>query len=313
MTMTEVPEPQPQPEVNEETRQEEKQEPQQEPQTQPQPQPQPESNQEPKKELKEQNGGFDIWEETKALLNIALPAVAVQFSLVIIFPETTSMVGTKIGTDALAGNSLGSLVGNLTVMSVIIGALTAADTLMPRAYGSGDYAEIGRLAIRSFVMCCILLIFPLIPMLTAMEWIFDMLGQDETVAHLAAQWVKLFLIGVPATLLYRVIQSFLNSQNKVWPLVYSSAASAFLVHPFILRWFVSRLGFRGSSMAIAATTWIMVIFLLLYLKIFTVYKPESWPGLSKKYFMEAISPKPMLKFLSLSLGGVLSLSVSCST
>jgi MATE family multidrug resistance protein len=255
------------------------------------------------------SGDFNLWEETHKLFSIALPAVAVQFSVLFIFPQTAAMVGTTFGTDELAGFSLGSLVGNLTCLSVLVGALTAADTLMPRAYGAGRYEELGRLAIRGFVTCSVLLIAPVVPLCTLMEWIFDKLGQDEYASHLASEWIKVYLIGVPAMLLFRVVQSFLNAQHQVMPLVYSSVAACFLVHPIFLRIYISKFGFMGSSIAICQTQFVMVGFLLLYLYFKPAHKAESWPGLSVPYFLEAISPRPMTAFLTLSLGGVLSLSV----
>ena len=53
--------------------------------------------------------------------------LVVQFSVLWIFPLTASVVGRTLGTEALAGFSLGSLVGNLTCLSIMTGALTAAD------------------------------------------------------------------------------------------------------------------------------------------------------------------------------------------
>jgi MATE family multidrug resistance protein len=258
----------------------------------------------------EQHEPFVLWHETKLLFNIALPAVAVQLSVLFIFPQTASVVGRTMGTDALAGFSLGSLVGNLTCLSVMVGCLTAADTLMPRAYGTGHYDELGRLAIRGFIICSLLLLAPIVPLCTIMEWVFDQLGQDEHASHLASEWIRVYLIGVPAMLLFRVIQSFLNAQHQVWPLVYASMAACFIVHPIFLNFFIPAFGFVGSSLAIAMTQYAMAFFLLLYLKIKPVHKAESWPGLSQHYIMEAISPRPMARFFSLSLGGVLSLSVS---
>jgi Na+-driven multidrug efflux pump len=87
-------------------------------------------------------------------------------------------------------------------------------------------------------------------------------------------------------------------------------AACFIVHPIFLNFFIPAFGFVGSSLAIAMTQYAMAFFLLLYLKIKPVHKAESWPGLSQHYIMEAISPRPMARFFSLSLGGVLSLSVS---
>jgi len=251
---------------------------------------------------------FNLWTESKLLLQIALPAVAVQFSVLFIFPQTAAMVGTVLGTNELAGFSLGSLVGNLTCLSVMVGALTAADTLMPRAFAAERYSEVGRLAIRGFAMCAALLVVPIIPLCTVMEWIFDALGQDEYASHLASEWIKVYLIGVPGMLLFRVVQSFLNSQHKVMPLVYASVFACFVFHPLMLNYLIPKVGFLGSGLAISLTQYAMCSVLLLYLWFNPVYKEETWPGISKPFVMESLSPRPMLTFLSLSMGGVLSLS-----
>ena len=254
--------------------------------------------------------GFHLWHEASLLLNIALPSVAVQLSVLFIFPQTASAVGLRFGTEELAGFSLGSLVGNLTCLSVMVGALTACDTLMPRAMAVGRYPEVGRLAIRGFVMCALLLVAPILPLCTIMESIFDILGQDPFAASLASKWIRVYLLGVPAMLLFRVIQSFLNAQHQVWPLVVSSTIACFVIHPVLLKFFLSDMGFLGSGAAISLTQYVMVGIVLLYLMRKPVHKAETWPGLSVDYMKEAIRPVPMLQFLSLSLGGVLSLSVS---
>eukprot|EP00980_Cylindrotheca_fusiformis_P030327 scaffold24656_cov181-Cylindrotheca_fusiformis.AAC.4 len=251
---------------------------------------------------------FDLLEESKSLLGIALPAVAVQFSVLFIFPQTASVVGRALGKEELAGFSLGSLVGNLTCLSVMVGALTAADTLMPRAYAAGNFVELGRLAIRGFVLCSLLLVPPVVPLFTIMEWIFDKLGQDEKASSLASQWIKVYLLGVPAMLLFRVVQSFLNAQHKVWPMVYASLISCFLVHPIFLKVFVSNFELIGSSIAICLTQYVMVILLLMYLWWHPVQEKNSWPGLSRDYLLDSLSPQPVITFLSLSMGGVLSLT-----
>ena len=253
--------------------------------------------------------GFHLRHEASLLLNIALPSVAVQLSVLFIFPQTASAVGLRFGTEELAGFSLGSLVGNLTCLSVMVGALTAADTLMPRAMAVRRYPEMGRLAIRGFVMCALLLVLPILPLCTIMEGIFDALGQDPYAASLASKWIQVYLLGVPAMLLFRVIQSFLNAQHQVWPLVAGSTISCFVVHPILLRFFLPSMGFLGSGAAISVTQYVMLGITLVYMVWKPAYKAETWSGLSAGFIKEAIRPLPMLQFLSLSLGGVLSLSV----
>ena len=210
--------------------------------------------------------GFNLWHEMKLLLDIAAPAVVVQFSVLFIFPQTASTVGLMLGTEALAGFSLGSLVGNLTCVSVMAGALMAADILMPRAWGAKKYKEMGILAIRSIIICGFFLLIPVIPLLTCMEWIFDLLGQDRDASYLASRWIRVFLIGVPSVLLFRVAQSFLNSQNHVFPMVFASVIASYIVHPILLKILVPMVGENVSALAISLAQWAMIGLLLLYLR-----------------------------------------------
>jgi multidrug resistance protein, MATE family len=256
---------------------------------------------------KVRGGGFHLLQEASMLLSVALPSVAVQLSTLFIFPQTASAVGLQFGTEELAGFSLGSLVGNLTCLSVVVGALTAADTLMPRAFASGRYAEMGRLAIRGFVMCALLLIPPILPLCTIMDSIFEALGQDPVAARLASKWIRIYLLGIPATLVFRCVQSFLNAQHQA--LVLGSAIGCFVAHPIFLKVLLPVAGFEGSALAISLTQYVMAVIVFLNLVARPRHKAETWPGLSWKYFLEAIRPEPLLQFLSLSLGGVLSLSV----
>eukprot|EP00537_Pseudo-nitzschia_pungens_P016108 CAMPEP_0172406842 /NCGR_PEP_ID=MMETSP1061-20121228/72292_1 /TAXON_ID=37318 /ORGANISM="Pseudo-nitzschia pungens, Strain cf. pungens" /LENGTH=511 /DNA_ID=CAMNT_0013142629 /DNA_START=42 /DNA_END=1577 /DNA_ORIENTATION=- len=251
---------------------------------------------------------FHTLEEMGLLFQIAAPVVLVQFSVLFIFPQTASAVGQTLGTEALAGFSLGSLVGNLTCVSVMAGALTAADILMPRAWGAKKYEEMGFLAIRGVIIGGFFLLIPIIPLCTSMEWIFDRLGQDKDASFLASQWIRFYLIGVPSQLLFRVVQSFLNSQNQVYPMVFASAVASYFVHPVFLKIMVPTMGENGSALAISMTQWTMIGLLFLYLRFRPVEKPETLPKASSKSLVEALRPGPMLEFVSLSLGGVLSLS-----
>jgi MATE family multidrug resistance protein len=256
----------------------------------------------------ESKKSFHVLDEAGRLFHVAIPSVAIQFNMMIIFPMGASFVGTTLGTEALAGLSLGSLVGNLTTLSVMVGALSAADTLMPRAYGSGRYDEIGRLAIRSVVVCACLLIPPIVPLCTIMDWALVQLGQDPVASSLAASWIRIYLLGTPANLLFRVIQRFLVAQHQPWPPVYASVVTSFFLNPILLYIFVTRMGLTGSALAIVCTQWSSLFLLLLYLHYRPDYHPESWPGLSVSYVKEALQRAPLARFYNLSLGGVLSLT-----
>lgn len=225
-------------------------------------------------------GEFRAMKELGSLLHLSVPSVATQFGMYFLYPQAASIVGRSLGTEALAGFSLGSLVGNLTCLSVIVGALTAADTLMPRAFGSGNYREVGLLAIRGIFVCVLLLTPPVIILCTSIDKILIGLGQDPVASTLAAQWIRYYLLGIPPNLAFRVMQRFLVSQHCPWPAVYAGLVPCILVHPFLLNCMVPKWGLEGSAIAVCCTQWITLLLLFLYLRFNPVYHHESWPGKS---------------------------------
>mmetsp|Transcript_46893 Transcript_46893/g.114380 ORF Transcript_46893/g.114380 Transcript_46893/m.114380 type:complete len:538 (+) Transcript_46893:469-2082(+) len=252
---------------------------------------------------------FDLWKEARLLAEISAPAVLTQCAVFLLFPITASTVGLLLGTDALAGFSLGSLTANLTIQSILTGSLTAADTLLPRLFSTQHYQEMSIVVIRSAIVCAVLLIIPIIPLWTSMEKFFDLLGQDPTASHLAVEWIRAFLLGVPALAGFKVLQSFLNSQHRPWPMAISSIVACILL-PVWLRLLIPTLAERGSALAIALSQWVMLLVTLIYLKwnYPQSYEPASWTGISIQTLRKALRSAPMKEYLSLSLGGVVSLS-----
>jgi hypothetical protein len=80
------------------------------------------------------------------------------------------------------------------------------------------------------------------------------------------------------------------------------------VYPILLKTLVPTMGENGSALAISTTQRVMVGLLFLYLRFKPTEKTETWPGLSRDVISKALQPQPLLDFISLSLGGVLSLS-----
>lgn len=244
---------------------------------------------------------------------MSLPSVVTQFNLYFIFPQSASFVGRLLGTEELGAFSLGSLVGNLTCLSVMVGALSAADTLMPRAYGHQHHRELGRLSLRAVVACSALLAPAVICLSQTafIEYLFTSLGkQDATVAKLAAQnWIPIFLWGVPPNMIFRVLQRFYVAQHKPWPPAYASVIPTLILHRIFLNILIPLQGVEGSAYAIVLTQWSTLFFLLLQLVLNPTHQRESLPDiLSFSYWKEALALEPLGQFLHLSLGGVVSLS-----
>jgi MATE family multidrug resistance protein len=252
--------------------------------------------------------GFHFLHEAKLLINIALPTVIVQFSLYFLYPQAASAVGRNLATQDLAGFSLASLSGNMICLAMIIGVLSASNTLMPQAFGSRNYEQVGILAIQSFVACLLVLFVPIVLLTTCMSRIFSLLGQDPDAADLAVSWLRIYVVGVPFVLLIRVVQYFLSSQHLVWPIAYGCVFGCFVIHPILLRILIPRFGFLGSGLAVVTSQVVQVATVLFYLRWRPVYKAETWNGLSLHAIREALRLKPMMGFIRLGLGGVLTMS-----
>ena len=251
---------------------------------------------------------FGVIREARLLLGIAIPTVAVQTSAYFLYPQAASIIGRTLGTRELAGMSLGSLTGNLTCLSVVMGALTASQTLQPRAYGAGDYAEVGRLTVRGFVTCALILL-PISTVLTlGLEGILTGLGQDPQTALLASRWVRIYLLGVPSVLFFRVAQRFLACQNVVWPVAAGGCLGCFVVQPLLLRILVPERGFLGSAAAVVLSQTVQASSVLLLLRFARPHLSETWPGMTRRFWAESLRLGPMLRYARLSAGGVLSFS-----
>jgi MATE family multidrug resistance protein len=256
---------------------------------------------------------FDLFKEAALLFHIALPSVLIQFSQFFVFPQAASVVGTQLSTVDLAGFSLGSLIGNLTCLSIMEGSLTACDTLMPRAFANQQYAEVVRLAIRALVVCTLLLLPPMVPLCCCADTLLIWLNQDVQASRLAQTWIQYYFIGVFPNLIFRVALRFVLAQNQPpWHYVVSSILPSVFLCPVLLRHFVPSMGLAGSALAIAMTQWSMLLVLLLVCSCNTVpvchYPEITWPKLTKQLIQESLALQPLCNFFSLSLGGVLSLS-----
>jgi len=251
---------------------------------------------------------FNFYHEVITLLHIALPTVAVQFCTLFIYPQCASAVGRHLDTESLAAFSLGSLSGNMTCISIIIGTLTASETLQPRAFGLKQYREVGLLAIRGFFVCLVSLLLPVILFLTRADSIYNALGQNAAASQLASQWVQVYIFSVPPLLLFRVIQRYLACQNIVMPCVFGAAIGSLLVHPFILKWAVNHYGLIGSAWAVVATQLVQVVLCIGFVVRTGSYEKATWPGLDMPLIWEAMQVRQLISYAKLSIGGIFALS-----
>jgi len=101
-----------------------------------------------------------------------------------------------LGPEAMAGVSLGTLVGNITGMSIMFGMLSGFDTLAPHAMGLDKQRDVGLLAQRGLYLSALAFLPACIPWLNASS-ILQSIGQPEAAAEIAASFLQIYVLSVP--------------------------------------------------------------------------------------------------------------------
>ena len=116
------------------------------------------------RQFQQQGGGgntaayINWWSETKLFFELASVSCLTSLSAVTAPFLTTAFIGRQFPTVYLSAFTLANLTGNLSTFAILWGLLSAADTLGPQAYGTQQYSEVGRVAIRGAVICGVILV-----------------------------------------------------------------------------------------------------------------------------------------------------------
>jgi len=203
-------------------------------------------------------------EEVPLMLRLSAPSVVITvFSFLIWF--LNALYAAQLGVTELAAVSLGGLTQNLCGFSIVIGLLGAVDTLAPQAVGAQNFEEVGLLVQLGLIAST--LAYPLMvlmwlnagPLLLAA-------GQPPEVSELAARYLRIAIVGMPARILYELARKFLNAQRIVaMPFLLVVPLVCGVVHPLLLEYCVAELGFDGIAVASVTSLWLMALLCLGYI------------------------------------------------
>jgi Na+-driven multidrug efflux pump len=273
------------------------------------------------------------WDETQLFLHLAIPTIILQVGSML--PnvcaaayigghrqssqslldddddddnDSSSSTAVYMSAFMLANNT-----ANLLTLSLLWGLFTALDTLAPQAYGSGNFKQVGIVAMRGY-MASLALILP-IALFTAI-YIVDILialGQDVMASQHAATWYRIFLCCLPFYALYMVTWKFLSAQNVMMPLTVAAVVSNAVVVPCAMKYWTSSShspigNFAGTAAAVVTYHVCQVAILHLYLYLFKPFQTECWPGLVEAWKAATVSWESFELFLYLGAGGILSSS-----
>eukprot|EP00980_Cylindrotheca_fusiformis_P031668 scaffold26767_cov117-Cylindrotheca_fusiformis.AAC.3 len=241
--------------------------------------------------------------EVRLFLELALPTTVVNLGTIICPLLTASFVGRRFGPTYLSGFTLANLTGNLCTFSLMAGLFSAADTLGPQSFGTGDNREVGLIAMRGFVAAISVLLPVNIVIVLFLKEILVSLGQNETAAAHASDWYRIFVFSLPFCVLYNSLWKFLSAQHIMNPMIYVSVLSCGVILPLALNTLTEKYGFLGSAMAYVTFQSSQSIMLLLYLWCMKPYTPGTWPGI--RCWKEALLRyRPMMEYIHLGVGGM---------
>ncbi|CAK8534214.1 unnamed protein product [Lathyrus sativus] len=241
----------------------------------------------------------ELIEEVKKQLWLSGPLISVTLLNFGINLISVMFVG-HLGELSLSGASMATSFASVTGFSLLVGMASALDTLCGQSYGAKQYHMLGVHMQRAMLILMIVAI-PLAVIWANTKSILILLGQDPEISAEAGNYAKLMVPCLFAYGLLQCLNRFLQTQNIVFPMMFSSAVTTLLHLP--LCWFMvykSGLGSSGAAIANSISYWINVTILALYVK-FSPSCKETWNGISK----EALALNNIPIFLKLAIPSAL--------
>ena len=120
--------------------------------------------------------------------------------------------------------TVGNMLCNVTGFSLVYGASSALDTLIPQAYGAKFYRLMGLHTQRAIVIFTLAAV-PIIFMWMQTGWILqNLLTLDAEISKLAQIWANYISLGLWPQIVFVILQKFLQGQQIIWPSVVASMA-----------------------------------------------------------------------------------------
>jgi MATE family, multidrug efflux pump len=188
----------------------------------------------------------------RGLLSLSLPILVSNLFQGVLEIVDLYFVG-RLGTDAIAGVALATSIIAFLV-TVLIGIATATAAFISRAYGAGEYPEIGRLLFHALVLGAgFSLVLMAIGVFFSQQVMF-LLGAEGAVADAGAAFLSTFLLGIGSLVLLWLLnvsfQSTGDARTPMYVLVIVILVNIVLNPVLIFGLFgAPALGVAGSALA----------------------------------------------------------------
>jgi len=207
----------------------------------------------------------DVRGEFRILSALATPVIFTYLLSFAIALGSQIMVG-RLGPSALAAAALANMFANATGNSIAVGSAAAVETLCSQAFGARNYERVGIVTQRG---CAVMLMFcvPITAAWLCAGAVLEALGQPPDVVELAVPYIRVLILGMPASLIFEVLKRHLQCMGIMAPSVVAASISIcvnMVCGSFFI--FGTSLGFLGAPLAISLSQWSLVICIGIYFK-----------------------------------------------
>ncbi len=200
-----------------------------------------------------------IGREVKSTLALAGPVVATQVAQISMGFVDTIMVG-RLSGEALAGIALGNSIF-FTTLIIAMGVVMAVGPMVSQAFGAGDVVAVAR-SVRQGLWLALVLSVPCILVVRNVEGVLVLLGQDESTAALAQDYIRAISWGILPFLWFVALRGFIEGVSRPRPATVVSfvAVGLNIVANYVLMFGklgLPRLGLVGTGWASTIVFWFM--------------------------------------------------------
>ncbi len=207
---------------------------------------------------------FDLHELKRTLV--------IMFPLYIAYLMNTGMglidtlVAGKAGEANLAGVAIGSSICWPTIISMG-SILTIIGPMISRLRGEGNATKIGALLSNGKLLAGVISVFAIL-ILWGLTNIFPYVTDDPETFNIATGYVYCMMLGIPATILMRVLSGYFEGHNQTRPAMLMASLGLILNFPlnwiFVFGWGpIPAMGGVGCGLATSIISWFVTIGMVL--------------------------------------------------
>ncbi|CAF0755749.1 unnamed protein product [Adineta steineri] len=208
-----------------------------------------------------------------------------------------AFIGHAHGQLELNACALGLSTYVLIANSIMLGLNFGCDTLLPQCFG-GNKRKMGLTVQRAVIITGYSCFISWSLMLNA-KFVLKLVEHDHEVVRLADIFLRSFLLAVPFDGLSMLLQKYIASNEKTWPLLIinliGNGINALLNYLFLYKF---HLGIRSVPLSITISYGVIALCALIYIRVSSIYK-ETWHPITRACLDE------WNVYLKLSIPGVL--------